>query len=373
MKNTGFINGMKFICCLMIVIGHIYNYVGGRTIWGIRLIGGMGAKAVDVFFFFTAFLTIYSLFRKEITGYEFIKKRFFRLYPAYIVVLAAAFFTSPLRSKMQEEVLIYLTGKNIGAFDAAYHYVPQFPEFMNMLQHCLLIHGIFSKDYGTGILGPLWTMSIEWFFYMILAVAIGIGFRGDNLKKRTGQLVLHGLYILSILGGLGLYLFYDKTDMQQNPLRNIPVFLMGMLIALGYCQIISKKEMVVVSALGLAYLFLLDPSQNWLSCGMLLVALLLLTGNEKQRDKFPIRIMTGMSRLLSGKWMERGCRLSYALYLCHMLVIPFGFSIGTQIAEKLHLDKGYFLIIGTAISILGSFLCALLLNKWVEEKAGKLI
>jgi peptidoglycan/LPS O-acetylase OafA/YrhL len=346
------------------LIGHIYNYIGGREVWGIRLIGGMGAKAVDIFFFLTAFLTMNSFAKKEVYASKFSGNRFIRLYPAYFVILVISFFTVSIRSRLQVEILMYLTGNNIGAFGNSYQYISKLPGLGDILQHIFLIHGIFSSDYRSSILGPLWTMSVEWCYYLIFAVVIYFGFQMESIRKKGGKYVLYLLYVLSLAGGYIYYLINAKTDMQQHMIRNIPIFIMGMLIALGFIKIIPRRETIAVAFLGLCYIFLLEPSQNWLSCGILSVVLILLMIDDKFCAIFPIKIA---SRMLSSVWMDTGCRLSYSLYLCHMLVIPFGFSLSMQIAKRFQMDNRVFIFIGATISMIGSFFLAYLLNRFIEH------
>lgn len=107
-KTLEFINGYKLVLCFIVIIGHFYNYIGGRTIWGIRLLGAAGAKAVDAFLFISGFLMVYSVvqrkqepYRSLRTSCRFLKNKFLRLYPVYFLAITTASVTQPFFSKTQ--------------------------------------------------------------------------------------------------------------------------------------------------------------------------------------------------------------------------------------------------------------------------------
>ena len=152
MNSTKCIYGYKVLLCFLVVSGHMYNFIGGRYIWGIPMLGGIGARAVDGFFLITAFLTMLSYEKRPCNSKKFIMKRFWRLYPVYIVCLLLAYITEPIRTGIQEKILFYLTGNNIGAWGMSYVKEP-FASVNDFLQHVFLIHGIFDKTSETTILG----------------------------------------------------------------------------------------------------------------------------------------------------------------------------------------------------------------------------
>ena len=138
-NETSFINGIKSILCFMVLISHFYNYIGGKQVLGIPMVGAFGARAVDVFFFLSGFLTVFAYIKKNKKSEQkkFIVKRWFRLYPVYLVCLACAFFFTQFLTKVQSNTLIFFNGNTVGAY--GYQYLPQenLPSMMDFISHLL--------------------------------------------------------------------------------------------------------------------------------------------------------------------------------------------------------------------------------------------
>ena len=114
--NLIFINGIRVFLCLMVFVSHYYNFLGGRYIHGIRMIGALGSRAVDVFFFLTGFFTLLSYRSRKTDPLRYFGHKLGRLYPEYVPALIIAAVSYPLVTASQEELLIRLTGSNTGAF-----------------------------------------------------------------------------------------------------------------------------------------------------------------------------------------------------------------------------------------------------------------
>ena len=78
MKNIYTLNGVRAIAVLLVFTAHT----------PIRLvIGDFGQQAVYMFFFLTAFLLSVPLIKKSYGISKFYYKRFFRIYPLYLVLI----------------------------------------------------------------------------------------------------------------------------------------------------------------------------------------------------------------------------------------------------------------------------------------------
>lgn len=366
-NETSFINGIKSILCFMVLISHFYNYIGGKQVLGIPLVGAFGARAVDVFFFLSGFLTVFAYIKrnKHFEKKKFIVKRWFRLYPVYLVCLICAFFSTQFLTKVQSNTLIFFNGNTVGAY--GYQYLPQenLPSMMDFISHLLLIHGTIMKPYGSSILAPAWSLSVEWLFYIGAAIAFMLYFSVEKLMSDKGSRFLHSIYFGSLVLG-GVEFLYHRTDDMQGFLRNLPVFLLGVIIAQYYYRKQLNWKNVIVISVGVIYLFLLCPNQNWTSAGTIVLVSILLFCNY---SFFRLKLI---AKILSSKVMTMLCDLSYSIYLVHMLILPVAFIIAIKIGMMCFLSKQTILAIAAILFIVFVVVVAFFLNRCIEKPAMRI-
>lgn len=353
MNSTKCIYGYKVFLCFLVVLGHMYNFIGGRYIWGIPMLGGIGARAVDGFFLITAFLTMLSYEKRPCNSKKFILKRFWRLYPVYIVCLLLAYITEPVRTGIQEKILYFLTGNNIGAWGLTYQ-KESFASGNDFFQHVFLIHGIFDKTTETTILGTFWTMSVEWIYYVFFALLIVVLLK----KKNKLDMWFTNLFMISVALGLVIYALNFKEDPQRNFIRCLPIFFFGMIMATKSFQ--KRKDLYLLGTILCIYLMILDKSQNWVSCGIIMFLMVLLFEKNRVLDLF--------QKILSCSLMEYLCKRSYVVYLTHTIVMPFCFWGGYKISELFN----YNLLIFFSVSILSFIIMIAIISQmlylFVETK-----
>lgn len=353
MNSTKCIYGYKVLLCFLVVSGHMYNFIGGRYIWGIPMLGGIGARAVDGFFLITAFLTMLSYEKRPCNSKKFIIKRFWRLYPVYIVCLLLAYITEPIRTGIQEKILFYLTGNNIGAWGMSYVKEP-FASVNDFLQHVFLIHGIFDKTSETTILGTFWTMSVEWIYYVFFALFVIILLKKNNKCNKW----FTRLFMISIASGLVIYVLNFKEDPQRNFIRCLPIFFYGMIMATKSYE--KKKELYLLGVILCIYLMVLDKSQNWVSCGIIMFMTVLLFEKNKVLEMF--------HKILSCSLMEYLCKRSYVVYLTHTIVMPFCFFCGYKISKLFYHNLLLFFFVSILIFLITMAIISQILYLFVEAK-----
>jgi|GEM_PF-2703430 len=367
-NETSFISGTKTILCSLVLISHFYNYIGGKQVVGIPMVGAFGGRAVDVFFFLSGFLTVFAYIKKNKRSERktFIIKRWFRLYPVYFICITCAFCITNIMTSVQSSVLIFLNGSTIGAF--GYNYLPQknLPGMMDLFSHWLLLHGTIIKPYGGTILGPAWSLSVEWLFYIFMAIAFILYFSAERLLSKKGILFVYSVYFGSIVEGMVL-LIQNKTDDMQGFLRNFPVFLLGVIIAQYYHRKQLNWKNVIIISIGVIYLFLLCPIQNWTSAGMIVLIIILLFCNYSQ-----FFFLKNPMKVLSSKVMKELSELSYAIYLVHMLVMPFAFTVAIKIGIMYSLNKQVILVIAAVLFLIFVLVVAFFLNRCIEKPAMRI-
>lgn len=352
-KFLPYINEYKFFLAMVVLIGHFYNYIGGRTIYGIRLIGGAGAKAVDAFFLISGFLLFYSLYYKNDNSFKrvkdwlsFYKLKFKRIYPPYFIAITIAIFTQPLFSSIHRDTMLTLTGDTISAFNSQVVLL-NLPTFTDIFLHLTMLHNL-TPQYNSTILGPVWYVSAEWIFLLLSPL-----FWILLTNKKSKRLKHVGVFFVLFIELLGLWISHNN-DMLQNVIRNLPVFVSGMFIAKYYIENSYKKLFGFILNTFL-YLLLLDPTQNWLSCIFILGFLFLLSKKVKC-------ILEGIFKFIN---LKRLSMYTYQIYLFHMLAIPLAFGVSLHF---FNLEGTWLCLTSALLTIL--FLIVLI---YIEVKFEKVV
>lgn len=154
------LNLIKLNAALMVIVSHAYGFATGytRTDW-IHLItngkGDLGAFAVYVFFFYSGLLVTLSILKNG-DEKRYWKRRFVRIFPSFVLVtLGIVFLAAPF--------ITTLSVKNYFTNIETYGYLKNLLFFS---EHNL--PGVFVGNvYGRSVNGPIWTIRVEVFCYML--------------------------------------------------------------------------------------------------------------------------------------------------------------------------------------------------------------
>lgn len=97
------LNGLRFIAALLVIFHHIEQYkkiYNLPNLWEMPFIKSSGKLGVDLFFVLSGFLITYIMLYEEekfnkIRIWDFYKRRIFRIWPLYFLILILAFFVLP--------------------------------------------------------------------------------------------------------------------------------------------------------------------------------------------------------------------------------------------------------------------------------------
>lgn len=151
------IDGVRFFLVFWIIIYHVLlaTEMSHRLPRYLQLLAA-GPYAVDVFMIISGFVVMGLLEQKRERYGAFIVRRFFRLYPVYIVCLLLALIVRPDRIPMS----------GIGT---------------TLAIHLAMLQGLFSVGYfplRNHLLPPSWAISLEWQFYLVAPLAFYLVKRG---------------------------------------------------------------------------------------------------------------------------------------------------------------------------------------------------
>lgn len=151
----------------------VFYFHMGVEIQNKFLISFPGGLAVHCFFVISGYLIVKSyLKRKELTHY--IKSRFLRIYPLYVIVILSAFIFGYFN--YSGNLSSYLS-------DGAFKYLVFNLLFANFLQPTL--PELFDTNYQSFVNASLWTIKIEVMFYICVPIIYGVLSKKIDNKKIT--------------------------------------------------------------------------------------------------------------------------------------------------------------------------------------------
>ena len=161
------LDGIRGLLAVYVMLGHALPLTVAPA--RIQSLFRHGEAAVDIFFALSGLVIAFSLQRFGGAFRPFITARARRLLPVYLLVLSASIaiglLGDPLRS------LPWAGGQARGIVSAT---LPT-PLWPHVLAHITLLHGVIPQPvlpyaYVT-LLGPAWSLSTEWQFYLIIGAA----------------------------------------------------------------------------------------------------------------------------------------------------------------------------------------------------------
>lgn len=256
--------------------------------------------AVDVFFMLSGFILAHvygPAFAAGTFSYRrFIVARLARLYPLHLAVLAG--------------VLIMV----LGATAAGVRYDSATYTTLGFFQTLFLVHAWFPSENGISWSGPSWSLSAEWFAYLLFPAYAWLSVK---LWKRPWALLAVGVLGFVVLDALYVQAFgkvLPRAEDSLGILRIAPEFLIGMaLYGLGHRWRWSRPAAAAAALfttallLGAMQLALDDRIVVALAAPLILSWSLLARADCEGPLAAPLLVFAG--------------EVSFALYLVHMPVI----------------------------------------------------
>ncbi|MBK8814613.1 MAG: acyltransferase [Methylococcaceae bacterium] len=204
------LDGLRGAACLIVILSHTSNegiYFADNLDFS-----GIGKSGVFLFFILSSFLLTYPFIVKGAEAFNnnfitsYFVRRFFRIYPLYLVYLLVALFTSLLLGRILQ------LDKVIG--------IPFNLSTREFIKHLLLIQGK----------GVSWSILVEFKFYFLLPL-LGLTF-SVLLKNRI--LPVSALTVVLIAVSQK---FWPQAESAINEIRlgyYLPIFFMGSMLSVLY-------------------------------------------------------------------------------------------------------------------------------------------
>ncbi|WP_308992664.1 acyltransferase [Mariniflexile litorale] len=323
MKQLPLIEGIRGYLALWVVFDHLLGFSG----YGVSSLNFFfkivrsGWYAVDIFIIISGFVIFYLLETKRETYKVFIIRRFFRLWPLFIILFFVAIpFSSIIIDNATGFSEIY-QGVLIGDGKINERVVSWKDNmFWHILAHIPMLHGVLPDvilPYSPGaFLGPAWSISLEWQFYLIAPFLF-------ILKNKCKK---YGLILISLIFVVLCFLGQRIDDIQFGAFlpMHAEFFLLGIFSFYSFKWVYENKFFhngklfyIVIIITSLLY-FILDfklfylPYFLWINFFALIV-------DYTTKKTFELKMI--VFYLFESKPIKYLGKISYSIYLSHVLVI----------------------------------------------------
>jgi peptidoglycan/LPS O-acetylase OafA/YrhL len=336
------IEGLRAYLAWTVVLAHLGEYCGAteRLPKG-GLIGDAGNYAVLLFIVISGFVITHLILSKKEPFPIYMARRALRLYPAYLVALALSILTAPIAfhavssfAYSPEDVLRFI---RIEQEQFTANFTP------HLLAHLSLLHGAIPNQllpYSQyEFLGPAWSLSLEWQFYLVAPLWIWLLYR----KPVIG-------IALALIAALTYKEFLWRGFINPSFLPGaILWFLLGIATRamLPYAPKLSAYPWAIV--LGCFALVLLDKQLVVLWLWIAMVAYIL------QPKAWSV---------LDGKLAQSAGSRSYCVYILHEPIL------GVALFAAARWFSGPMQIVGFfALTIAATIAVSEIIHRWVEVPA----
>jgi peptidoglycan/LPS O-acetylase OafA/YrhL len=303
------------------------------------VIGTMASLSVCLFFLMSGMLVTYSattLYKNNLFNFkQYLINRFTRIYPSLITVLLFSTFLSFVYSAINGSPQIIKLDYEL--YIAREEYSFNWLDFMKTL---LMLHPGISQ-----VNGPLWTLYIEWWFYVACIFIYPAIF-----NKKNYILLLFSMFPLSVA-------FYGYG------IRMI-TYLVIYAVGCTYTVLSQEYRVVFLSLTSKLALFILTFSTVWTNFSILNID----SSSWYSFSVFQISLSILFIKIIlnfnMGKIFKKISNFSYTLYIMHFPTTLFVFAT----MHKLNLDKYFKSILMITISLLASILLSYLFSIKTENK-----
>lgn len=314
-----FLEGLRGFLASWVMIGHVGCFT---AVWPsnsnpvLKLIGWFDltpGHAVSVFMILSGFVISFLLARQNESYGAFIFRRFFRLWPVFMIGLAMG-------------VALNSSHQFIHAFApwSDDQWIKQQLEIaqadrramgLNILFHIPMLHGAIPDPLlpfaDSAFLGPAWSMSTEWQFYLVAPFLFLMGRRLLGFFGFT-FLALFCLFAPTLFPG-----FYETYPMRSFLPNQLPWFYLGIIsfyFYSGYAGFRESEAKVCRVVSGVMAALILLRGNHWLP-GMIWVVFFSLAVMPPRLRQFAAPKF--LLAICNSRWAQYLGSISYPIYVLH--------------------------------------------------------
>lgn len=358
-ERSLFLHLLRILSATVVCVGHAKEFFlvhrsGNDSIFEdlLRALMSLGGASVLVFFFLSGYLVGGNEINRAQKGMlrprKYLLDRFTRL---WLVLIPALFFTMGLNllTCAPNNQSLYCSADTALASHA---YVPplQSQSLSDLLGNLFFLQPFQLNVFGGN--GPLWSLSYEFWYYIIFYSILLVVFRNKNkfISKESGIIFLIACIGLSVvsLHWIGLSLIWTSGALASRIIWHID----SRLRVPGSSYFASRKMPKLLIILILPALVCPSVFPRVIAYPMLVILL-----------GFSIALTHDHKKILKTSKFNRlivlGSEMSFSLYLIHFPILAFLASKFTPIARwNLNLESMFFIFLSTFICLIISFVFA---------------
>ncbi|MBB4235106.1 acyltransferase family protein [Rhizobium esperanzae] len=265
MKEIRELDSLRGFMALWVYISHIL-FISGKHDGRILGLMANGQHPVTVFIMLSGFAITTSLMRSPVPYWDYMGKRFFRIYPIYAIALVLGISTSHL----YPDLLNSLNWANPGDISriAARTEGEQTSFVAHLLAHITMFHGLVPDRllYGAALTfnGALWSLSLEWQFYLVAPFIVAAFARPDRNWVWVG--------LIAAIAFIGPKLFVHEFSQIPSFLpQRLSFFIVGILTALHF-ENLTKNPGLAVAGAAVLFVLTYEPIPVAIWCFFVLAA-----------------------------------------------------------------------------------------------------
>ena len=354
-------DGLRGILALWVAFSHIFAWTGH---WENPLPGRLkevwrtfvsADPAVDTFIILSGFVISFLLHHRHQSYGAFMRGRFFRIYPVYLVCLALGIASSFL----VPAIIGAASWKDTIYFEWMAEFVKQEQAAFgsHVFWHVTLLNGLLTKDFlplATGtLLAPAWSITLEWQYYLVAPLLA------------RGVKSAFGLLAIGAVAWLGLEFASDWRNPQLSFLpAQLPLFLIGIASYHLYHARCEGSSIRFLPSLAPAALIVLALASNWHSVALTAWAIgfgcIMVRGND------PFSRFLGIARqILLHPALQHLGKLSFPVYLVHWPLIILLLTVILRVRPGIpgHLALAVLIVVGIPVILVAAEIIHRLIEK----------
>ena len=340
------IEGLRAYLALWVVVCHALEASGyeAEALTGLPKLALMGEYAVQLFIIISGFVIMLAIDKHRETYVQFLVRRFFRLFPVFIVLFVVAIPLSQVSLWNLTHASQYLTLDQIefrtDRMETWWAHIQ-----WNIPLHLLMLHGVVPnsliQDAPGAFLTPAWSLSLEWQFYLVAPLAFVWAVSTKSYRRL-------GLCALCIVLVVAARYVLPSVEYGAALPFHVQFFFLGALSYFIYkrreAHQLSDTVFPVACCLAVFLFGLRGNAGALIPIGLWIVFLgLLLERSSSLSSRLVAPLLTNPIVLYLG-------RISYSVYLSHiLLIIVMQYALLTLAPNLNQMAHFWVLLAGTTV------------------------
>jgi peptidoglycan/LPS O-acetylase OafA/YrhL len=362
------IDGMRAIFALWVLIGHVLSNAGfaKSDLWiGFKLLH-TGTYAVDLFIIISGFVIFLLLDHKKENYSAYITRRFCRLFPVFLLLFLFSipiFLLVPQNAESYSHLFVHKPFPHLEYISTWWDNIE-----IHVISHLFMLHGIVPESVAPGapiaFLGPAWSISLEWQFYLLAPLFFFFANRYLTEDKNYAKAI--GFILCTFAFSFLLMKLYPKVSSGAFLPYNLHFFMIGWasyFLSKYFSSINVDRDLILLVCLLFAGVIVLItevysagghifPFLIWL----ILFPFIIVSDKGEMVQK--------LTCILDNKFLTYIGKISYSLYLTHRLLIILIMKAISPVAKELSSLQLFWILLPT--TVITSIGVSALLYRFIE-------